>query len=162
MPEIKLVNPRPAIDRISDQGELIWTMGLPGCGKSTWVERARREDPTHVYPISRDGLRTEWGIGYQYDQFQEAAISWAINGMAEALLARGAIVIIDATNLLESDRLHWERMASRCGVPCRCKDMTGIGVAECIQRVAERVRAGGKYIPDEVIEEWARRAGIPG
>lgn len=155
----RLVTP-PSIEQISDQGKLIWTRGLPGCGKSTWAEQSKRENPNHIYIVSRDAIREMWGILPLGTTIQEAAVSWAVDAMVFALLDKGATVIVDATNLHYKDQQHWETIAAKVGVSNTCKDFTNISANECIRRDEIRASLGGRHVPAEVIQAMASRAGL--
>ena len=82
--------------------DLVFTIGIPGSGKSTWI----RSQPGYVV-VSPDGIRGE--LGDITDQSKNAQI-WTIakSRVADAL-KQGRNVILDATNVDSSRRLEFIR-----------------------------------------------------
>lgn len=79
--------------------DLIITIGAPGCGKTTAVDRWMREQPGRAR-LSRDGLRVAIGFGGDHDsnpRWMEDAITAAQHAAVRALLEDGLNVAVDDT-----------------------------------------------------------------
>lgn len=88
------------------------TVGIPGCGKSTYVERmSPRYESWEI--LSSDDIREEL-TGSVDDQTANRAVFYVINKCARLLLAYGHDVVIDATNLRPNYRKDLLQIAKDC------------------------------------------------
>ena len=149
------------IDHLGPRGKLLYMQGPPGCGKSTRAAELKAEYGDQCVVLCRDAFREMWHCLPLGTPEQEAAIRWCIDASAIELLRRGAIVVIDATNMHPSDAARWERIGAETGCPVRCIDLTEVGVDECIRRDLARRDSGGRYVGEAVIRAMVKRAGLP-
>jgi hypothetical protein len=99
--------------RQTSAATLVVTVGLPGSGKSTFARRLARETGATV--LESDALRRLlFGIPV-YSALESRRLFEAINASARELLEHGRDVIIDATNVRESDRLPIYALAEATG-----------------------------------------------
>ena len=89
---------------IGDHQELIFTIGLPASGKSTWA-REYCETRRDYVRINRDDLRNMRGI-YWLPKQEDMITDWEVDATALALI-NGYSAILDATNLNEKRRLEF-------------------------------------------------------
>jgi predicted kinase len=107
-------------------GMLIVMAGLPGAGKSAVAEdvgRTRRAPVLSVDPIEA----AMWRAGVAGEQPTGLAAYVVAEVLAEAQLALGLDVIVDAVNDAERARQQWRDLAQRSGavlrfVEVRCSD----------------------------------------
>lgn len=127
--------------------------GAPGAGKTTEARRLLAEDPRHRYIAGRD-VEREANDCLPVSEYpeQEDAITVALESAVEALLRKGWDAIVDTTNVQPGAVDRWRRVAERAGARFELVDLTGVPVKQCQANVAARVAAGGRYVPDEVIE----------
>ena len=87
---------------------LIMSMGISGCGKTTYGEKLKDKIP-NLKIICPDDVRKMFGD--ISDQSRNADVFKIINEQLHASLSRGDNVYYSATNLGKKD---WNRMASLC------------------------------------------------
>ena len=93
---------------------LIVMAGLPGSGKSAVADGLARVLPGQV--ISVDPIEAAlWRAGIDRDQPTDLAAYVVAEAIADASLALGGIVIIDAVNAVEPARGQWRTLAQRHG-----------------------------------------------
>ena len=131
---------------------LFVTCGVPGSGKSTWVEefeRSRVGCPPLVV-LCPDAYRLEITGRAFYAPAEEAVWS-AVKITARVLLRRGYNVLIDATSTSKSSRTQWIRMARDIGCPCSCYYInTPFDI--CRHRNEQR----SNRVPDEILDRMIR------
>ena len=141
------------------------TRGLPGSGKTTWAKAwAYNQSAPKPVRVNRDDTRFllygEYsGLTYQ----QENEVTRIQQGQASLLLAGGFDVIIDDTNLSAKTVKGWQKIAQTNNAQFANVDFP-MDPSICKMRVAERVRAGGRFVPDEVVDKMNQRylfAGFP-
>ena len=88
------------------KGQIILTVGLPGSGKSTYLQRKG------IQPLSSDTLRL-WLLDDETDQSQQYRVFVALRYLLELRLRLGRKrTYVDATNLAPKDRQpYWTRPA---------------------------------------------------
>jgi hypothetical protein len=97
----------------STAATLILTVGLPGSGKSTFARRLALEIDAAV--LESDALRRLLFGEPTYSATESRRLFDALNASARELLEHGRSVIIDATNLKESDRQSGYTLAAETG-----------------------------------------------
>jgi len=88
--------------------------GLPRSGKSTWVEKNKKDEIV----VSPDDIRRTI-FGHQYHDGAELFVWAFVEGMVRMLLEQGKDVIVDATNSTKSRRVRWIIMARSFDIKMR-------------------------------------------
>jgi predicted kinase len=134
---------------------LIVVSGLPGSGKSTLalgIGAARRAPVLSVDPIESAILRA--GVAQSFETGLAAYL--VAEACADASLAGGLDVVVDAVSSVEPARDQWRALAARHGTELRvivCR----VDPAEAGARIAARSR--GLALPEPGATEIAARAG---
>lgn len=130
---------------------LIITMGLPGCGKSTWakqcVENDRKAGQTTVR-VNRDLFRTMLHFD-EWSEDNELLTMAARNATLVTLLSTPVNVICDDTNLDPLVREELHDLARPLGHAVVVKSFLDVPLDVCISRDAQRfgrARVGPKVI----------------
>lgn len=117
--------------------------GLPGCGKSTFLEGL-------PYPpgiiISPDEFRLVL-TGQDYYAPAEDSV-WSHVKTATRVLLKKYNVVIDATHLTIGSRAQWIKIAKSMGIPICCYYVT-TPLNVCLSRNSQRIRK----VPEEVIKK---------
>ena len=129
-----------------DIPKLYMTVGLPGCGKSTWAKN------TGLPVFASDELRKELPDADNYKIFQTLH-----KRMKEALM-EGQSIIFDATNLSRKHRRQFIDEVS--GVECEkiCKFFI-MPVEVCKERNSKRY--GTARVPEEVYDKMLKSFNVP-
>lgn len=91
-------------------GELIFTVGLPRSGKSTWCDQWLRESgPRPRVVLAGDDFRKAAGV--KYHPWAEGFVFAALDTAARALLLRGCDVVVDDTHTSEASVLRCMRIS---------------------------------------------------
>ena len=133
-------------------------IGLPGSGKSTWIERFVRTSPQPHVVASTDAIFVEWGAAHGLD-YRESFAKFAFDDVQRAFSGRinEAIdarhnIVWDQTNLARAVR---RRKLARFPPDYRRLGVwldTPIAVVRARLASADRV-ASGKRIPSAVLEQ---------
>lgn len=126
--------------------------GLPASGKSTWAKAWRDAVPGQRLIVGRDQIRHDvFGCFRGLTQLQEDTVTEIeVSLVAQALLERKSVVI-DDTNVEDAHLAQWTDLAARLGV--RFEIVTiDTPLDECLVRNRERGAAGGRFVPEEIIE----------
>lgn len=135
---------------------LIITMGLPGCGKSTWAKQVVEEDRKAGYRsvrVNRDLFRTMLHFD-EWSKENEQLTVVARNATLNAILAErdpGVTVICDDTNLDPYVVDELRKIAGKNNHAFLIKDFTDVPLHVCIDRDSQRTgkaRVGAKVILD--------------
>ena len=89
---------------------LTLTVGIPGAGKSYWVNEQLQKNPT-TKVVSTDELRKELTGVAQCDPRQNDYIHNEARKRVKELLQKGYNVIVDSTNV---DREEWDAYKALC------------------------------------------------
>ena len=92
---------------------LVALAGLPGTGKSTFARRLAERLPLVV--VESDALRRVLFRRRTYSARESARLFAAIHRLIAQLLARGVVVVLDATTLTERHRGQLSRIAGDAG-----------------------------------------------
>jgi tRNA uridine 5-carbamoylmethylation protein Kti12 len=142
--------------------ELVLTIGLPGCGKSTvarqWRDR-RIGRGQHACLVTRDDLRmTLFGRLAPLDKWQEEVIDKIQPEMIAAALRAGVSVCVPDTNL-NPERVARITSAAEFLAPLTFIDMRDIPLPEVLRRNEQR-RGLPEYVPPDVIMDMAMKYKI--
>ena len=130
-------------------------VGLPASGKSRVAEELRRR--TGALVLESDALRRLIFPRRCYSAAESQRLFGAIHGAIDELLAEGAAVVLDATNLTEAERAPLYQSAERCDAKLILvqvtaprsfarrrmarREATGVGRSEADLQVYERMRS---------------------
>ena len=125
-------------------GEIILTIGLPGSGKSTYVNDNFIKTGSGHQILCLDDMRL--AMGDIFNRKTEDIIIAMHNIMARAFMERGLSMVIDSTNISKKVVEYWRESADEYGY-----DMRGIffdvPIEECIKR-----KCGKNKLTKEVYE----------
>lgn len=85
---------------------IFMTVGLPSSGKSTWANLNAKK--LNAIVLSSDQIRKEW-YGNESVQGDNNKIFEYINNQAKLILDSGKNVILDATNISQKRRIHFNK-----------------------------------------------------
>ena len=117
---------------------MLITRGLPASGKTTF---ARKLQPG-VVRVNRDELRRMLHGRRLDTERAENQVTLVQRTMVEALLRKGASVIVDDTNLRAETVRRWAALAAKYRASFEVYDFTDVPLEECLRRDAERDPAG--------------------
>lgn len=132
---------------------LVLTRGLPGSGKSTWINRNNLDN----YTISTDRLRLLYASPV-LDPDGQLHISQKVNKdifdnlfhILDYRMKNGDFTVVDACHLRECDLIKYKKLVDLYRYRTIMIDFTGISLEECIRRNASRK-------PPFVVPEYALR-----
>jgi len=125
--------------------------GLPGSGKSTWLEY--RTFSNEIVLCPDEFRKTITGQDY-YAPLDE--IVWFCVKNAARVLIKQVDLIIDATSLSKGSRSQWIRIAQEAGVQVWCYYFD-TPLELCKERIEKRERV----VPDEVMERMVNQFEYP-
>ncbi|HZP96158.1 MAG TPA: ATP-binding protein [Candidatus Limnocylindria bacterium] len=138
---------------------LVMLMGLPGVGKSYCARLlAERLGAAHV---ATDHLRSRLFIAPSYADDENAAVFGIAEALVDELLARGHVVILDATHLVARNRAPAERVARDRGAAVFHVLVTaddGATRARLASRARERAPGDHSDADERVYERMRERA----
>ena len=137
--------------------QVLFLIGFPGSGKSTFIDKMKAKDPEFDYVIiSNDSVlekaAAKLGLNYN-DAYEKISFTDVLRPAYEKELKRaikhGRNIIIDDTNLKKADRQNaldkfpndYKKIAVIFNIP----------PDELNKRLKQRAEKTGKYIPDEAI-----------
>jgi adenylylsulfate kinase-like enzyme len=140
------------------QGEIIYTQGLPGSGKSTAAKKLLEEllsQGKKAVQIELDEMRVEFGVspnnreGEQFNKLLQER-----NRRINNFLNKGYTVILSDTFMTAKAIKEIERLGKQKNVSKVTKlDFTHVPVELCVQRDNQRQAEGKKYAGEQVIRK---------
>lgn len=128
---------------------VVITVGAPGSGKSTWVEKYKNTHP-YINFLSSDALRAVFGKD-ENDQTVSARVFEYMEHEVDRLLKKGEDVCIDATNMHRRARKVWIDLAKKHGATVTAYVFV-VDRDTLIKRNQKRGEMGGRNVPVEVID----------
>lgn len=127
---------------------LILTIGIPSCGKTTWVKDFLKKAPA-TKVVSNDDIREELFGTRECDHTQNWRVYSTARERAKALLTSGADVIVDATNTSIGEWMAYRRILGD-------NDVFVAKVFSVTPETAiERQKGRERKVPEEVIQaKW--------
>ena len=147
--------------------KLICTVGLPGCGKTTWAKLYVKRN-TNAVIICRDDLRDHiYGGDYHFSKAKEQFITDCQIKLAEAAVESNKDIIIADTNLNSSVLNRWKTFSKNNKYNFEIKDFfkefetdehhrffsINAYVKRCKQWNLQRT----KIVPEKVIDDMAKK-----
>src|SRR5690606_13891893 len=125
---------------------LIYTVGLPGSGKSTWAKKMLNTEVGKFKRVNRDDLRAMLDDSRWSKQNEKFITTIQDNIIREALIS-GYSVICDDTNLKDPEE-RFRKIIKSTGLSVRLikEDFTSVSVEECIKRDLKRLNSVGKDV----------------
>lgn len=142
-------------------GKMILSVGIPGCGKSTWATRLKAEDPENVVVIERDQTRTHlFGEKYHRGNFpakSESQVTRVNDELIRKGLREGKTVIVSDTNINPRNVQTLAKTARTYGADLSFEHFD-VDPQECKRRNRARGAAGGREVPDHVMDRMVSQA----
>lgn len=136
--------------------KIIYTLGLPGSGKTTWSKETQKQNPAMVL-VNRDDLRESLHQSV-HSKGREALVLQVRDFIIEKCLELGNPVIVHDTNLDPKHKKRFEEIASdprwkgKCEV--ECKDFTDVPLNVCIERDANRIKKVGSGVIKDMYKRY--------
>lgn len=124
--------------------KLIYTKGLPGCGKSTLVKKMVQESGGQLKRINKDDLRAM--IDPKWSNHKEKFVVGIRNAFIHDALDKGYSVVVDDTNLSGGHIETFKSIAESKGVELEEIDLTHVSPLVCIERDLARERTVGHEV----------------
>jgi len=128
---------------------MVITVGAPGSGKSTWIEKYKTTHP-YMNFLSSDVLRAVFGKD-ENDQSVSAQVFRHMENEVDRLLSEGKDVCIDATNMHRRARKVWIDLAKKHGAMVTAYVFI-VDRDTLIERNQKRGETGGRNVPVDVID----------
>lgn len=132
-------------------------VGLPGSGKSTFAKDLMKREPGKWLKVNKDLVR-EMLHNNVWSQENEELTRKVHDNTILAGLRYGKNIINDNTNLSKYSLRKLHKLLENVGDVKVIYKAFQVGVEECLRRNA--LREGKARVPDEVIKEMAKKAGI--
>lgn len=129
--------------------EIILTIGLPGSGKSTYVDNNFIKTKAGYQILCLDDIRL--AMGDVFNRKTEDIIIAMHNIMARAFMERGLNIIVDSTNISKKVVSYWQELADEYGYSIK-GIFFDISVEECMRR-----KCGKNKLTKEVYEKMYRQ-----
>lgn len=135
--------------------KLIYTVGLPASGKTTWAKQyiADAGNPKTVR-INKDDLRSMLHDNIFNGSREKVTVS-SRNALITTALNAGFDVIVDDTNLNPVHQNYFESLKSDT-VMVEKRDFTNIPLSECIKRDAKRTNPVGEHVIKKMHNQYLK------
>ena len=132
------------------RGYVVWAIGLPGSGKTTWFRRRG------VTPLSSDLLRNILFDDVEEQKFQGLVFSTLRSLLRARLIARMPWNYVDATNLSVHERRQWIKMSKSFGYEVQAV-FFDVPLEVCL----ERNRSRDRMVSEDVMRKMAEKLKPP-
>lgn len=134
---------------------------MQGSGKTTYAKKWVAENPDWRFRVNRDDIRKSgydmyWGLSHH----MEGTVTLAEVAQAEAALAAGISVVIDATNLKARHVKEWYTVAAKHDVPVRVVDIN-TPLEECIANDQKREKKVGEDVIRSYNDRFFQKGKFP-
>lgn len=147
------------------EAKLTITHGLPGSGKSTWAIQEVAKNPSSTIRVNNDNIRTELSGEDYHNSTPLKEVETEVANIQEKLiregLEAGKHVIVDNVNLNRYIIAKMNKLAKEYNVPLMQKHFN-VSIEEAKRRNKARAENGGRFVPEEVIDRFAKKSYING
>ena len=138
---------------------LLYTVGLPASGKSTWAREQLQKEHGRWKRVNRDDLRMMFHNMEHLPEGEDFITKTEVS-LVSTSLKEGYDVIVDATHLSGRSRSTWHKLAEQIGDVSVIQRVFPTSLAECLLRNSKRDRK----VPEDVIQSMYKKylkAGFP-
>lgn len=126
--------------------KLIYTVGLPGCGKSTWAKSLIRANPGAYKEVNKDSLREMLDANH-YSRGNEKFVLEIRDTIILAALKAGKHVIVSDTNFEPRHAKRFKELASEVkNTVVQQHSMIDVPIDVCIERDLKRPNSVGPKV----------------
>lgn len=136
--------------------QLVFTVGLPGSGKSTWAKALVASSPEAWVRVNKDDLRSMLHGG-AYSKQNESQVVLARNKIIADALLCGKSVVVDDTNFALFHEQVFHELASKHGAALVKVDFTFVPLAECIRRDLARADSVGEQVIHRMYNQYTQQ-----
>lgn len=122
---------------------LIYTLGLPASGKTTWANERVAKDKGQSVLVCKDDIRVEL---QKHGKVLEKEVIQVEDEQIKTALKAGKDVIVADTNLNPFHKERLTEIAAEYGAEILCKNFTHISLQECIRRDKLRENSVGENV----------------
>ena len=140
--------------------QLIMTLGLPGCGKSTWARETMAAKPGAYKRVTKDLLRECLDCG-RWSHDNERFLIEVRDYIVGAALNAGKHVIVDDTNLAPKHQERLRQLAKQYGAAFEIKDFTDVPIEVCIERDLKRPASVGESVIRKMYRDYLTPKPVP-
>lgn len=146
--------------------QLIYTVGLPGSGKTTWAKSLLKDNPGKYKRVNRDDLRDMLDCKH-FSKANEKFVTLIQDNIIYESLKSGASVICDDTNFNEKNIERFKSIVNRVSeegfkVSLVRRDwFLDVSVEECIKRDLKRLESVGKDVIMKMYNKYISKPIIP-
>lgn len=142
-------------------GKFVMTHGVPGCGKSTWANEQKANDPENIVIVERDEIRLHlFGPDYSKGSPQkqkENQVNQIQEQLIKSFLSEGKTVIVSDTNLNGRVVSRLKKIAEERSAPVSVQSFD-VPPEVCRKRNRERGARGGRFVPDRVMDQMIEKS----
>lgn len=125
-------------NKMNKKLELIYTVGLPASGKSTWAKKYVEEN-SNFLRVNRDDFR-EMLNGYKFSDKTEKLVTKIHTQLIKDCLSAGFSVVCDDTNFNPKTVKIFNEISEEFDCTLTVKDFTWVDLQTCIDRDSKRNR----------------------
>lgn len=145
---------------MSNEQKMICTVGIPGCGKTTWADEYIKEN-TSTVKLERDIIRAEnhtstgnlWD--YKFSKGKENAVTTVQKDLIRIALGEGKSVIVSDTNLNTATRYMLKELAADFGIEAEFKEFD-VPLHQAMQWNRKRP----EHVPESVLINMERKMRV--
>lgn len=135
--------------------KLIYTLGLPGSGKSTRATEYILARPAgQVARVNRDTLREMINANRWKGNKTESPVVAARDALIDLFLGQDREVIVDDTNLDPKVQARLMQLAIAHEAPVEVWDLTDVPISVCIERDLKRERSVGEKVIKQMYTKY--------